>query len=146
VNAVIDVAAPVAITVLPMFKSAPLTATDISNTLVVALDCTKAAHPTVPPALVASCVIVLAVRTPSVAVANALVLGNARLATIVFPAVTALDESAGCTPAYSRNTALVPRDVVIWSSTLFLRASLKWGFADNWWLLWWCYLNRAADL
>lgn len=56
-------------------------------------------HAAVPPAAEESDVIVLAVMTPAVAVAKALVEGKVKAATTELAAVVALDTSAGWTPA-----------------------------------------------
>jgi hypothetical protein len=99
VNAEIATLAPVEMVTEFRFRSAPDVPTDISRKRVVAFAATIAAQPAVPPAQVESDVIVLAVATLDDAAANALVEGNAKLATMVFPAVTALEVSAGCEPA-----------------------------------------------
>jgi hypothetical protein len=99
VNELIATAAPVEIVTELRLRSAPEVPTDISTTRVVALAMTNAAQPAVPPAAEESDVMVFAVMTPAAAAPNAFVEGQAREATMVLAAVTAVEASAGWVPA-----------------------------------------------
>lgn len=98
VNAEIEHDPLVVIVVELRFRSQPDVPTLISMTRR-PVDLQIAAHAAVPPAHVASAVIVFAVMTPAAAAPKAFVDGNASDATTVFAAVVAADVSAGCTPA-----------------------------------------------